>query len=318
MLKIDVRVSEDRNSSAVVTLGGGANLAQSFGAASAARDHAARNGNPACDPLRPCGHPPYGTYLLLKHASTPEGCAIEYGSHILLFEAQSGPALEAESLGRLALAVYAGPLEPNGRPRRTQGGLRLSDSTMHDVIERLKAGDDIALSIGPLRAPRWWQFWRLAEQVLPLSPSAPRLTAPPHDEASIVAQMLHGTKRQRRPAPLAPDNAQYRRDDWDRPSERDFRSSQESPFEGKGGRSGGAGASGSWDAENGRASRTPPGVDSSGRITETAIAAAAGAALFAAATESRESDVPQENSAQEAVDADDGAAAETGETGTAY
>src|SRR5687767_13639016 len=109
MLKLTVQVPQARDRTALATLRDGtAIVASDHAAASAMQSVAARHANPACDPLRLCGHPPLGTYSLLSHEPTRLQQAAEYGAHLLLFEPQSGDALDAESFGRLALLVYGG------------------------------------------------------------------------------------------------------------------------------------------------------------------------------------------------------------------
>ena len=157
MLHLEVLVPEARDSTAVVTLSDrSGRIREDAGVASAAPRFAAAHGNPDCSPLRPGGHPPFGCYLLLRHASSPEGCGIEYGSDILLFEAQDGPALEAESFGRLALLVYSGPSGKDALLRRTQGGVRLSRQMMSKIVSRMETDADMDLRIGPLDATPAW------------------------------------------------------------------------------------------------------------------------------------------------------------------
>ena len=280
MLHLEVLVPETREGTAVMTLSDGtAKIREDAGVASAAPTLAAAHGNPDCSPLRPGGHAPFGSYLLLKRAGAPEGGAIEYGTNILLFEAQNGPALEAESFGRLALLVYAGPPGKDALLRRTQGGVRLSTQMMSEIVSRLARDGDIDLRIGPLdEAPAWWQFWKRRRfiQPLPLSTEYPHLAAAPLDEMSLMSTLLQGTQTRRR-------QRLDRDDDHDRyGSDRSSSvgGSGSEPFRGRGGEYAGAGASGSWgDAPAG--SGRPLGVDSSGRIIGAATAAGVAAAVAA-------------------------------------
>jgi hypothetical protein len=282
MLHLEVLVPENRDRTAVVTLSDGMRrIREETGVATAAEKIAAAHGNPDCNPLRPCGHPPYGSYLLLRHASAPEGCGIEYGSDVLLFEARDGSALEAESFGRLALLVYAGPAGRDARMRRTQGGVRLSKAMMGDIAARLGPDGDIDLRIGPLGADRaWWQFWkpRHTVQLQPLSSEAPHLVAPPLDELSVMAALLQGTQTRRQ-----------QRGGWDRDDGSRFDISASSstdsgtePFRGGGGEYAGAGATGSWGSGPASADRGT-GVDASGRILGGAAGIGAMTAMAAAA-----------------------------------
>ena len=303
MLHLEVLVPETRDSTAVVTLRDrSGQIREDAGVASAAPRLAAAHGNPDCSPLRPGGHPPFGSYLLLKHGSSPDGCAIEYGTDILMFEAQDGPALEAESFGRLALLVYSGPAGKDALLRRTQGGVRLSRQMMSEIVSRLARDGDIDLRIGPLdEAPAWWQFWKRRHfmRPLPLSTEYPHLAAPPLDEMSLMSTLLQGTQTRRR-------QRLDRDDDHDRyGSDSSSGGSRSEPFRGSGGEYAGAGARGSWgDAPAG--SGRPLGVDGSGRII--GVGAAAGIAAAVAA-----------NSASGAVDGGaetPAAAGGNGDTGT--
>ena len=236
--------------------------------------------NPAGDPLRPGGHPPLGTYWLMGAAAVPAQCDLEYGSHMMLFEPVQGPALDAESFGRLVLPVYAGPNGADGRLRRTQGGVRLSASLMRKLLARPLGSGDMTLTIKPLER-HWWQFSHWFEPVLPLPPAlsreGPHLTAPPLDEITLVEQLSRGLPRRLRRRPAERD------DDWDRRRDRDdSRDSRsrgtDSPFEGKGGQSGGGGAGGAWDPGGGS---RPPGVTPAGLIVGVAAGAVVGAAIAA-------------------------------------
>jgi uncharacterized membrane protein YgcG len=269
MFHIKVKVPTDRTRTAVVEFWSGrSRIAVGSAVASASAALAARHGNAGCDPLRPWGHPPFGSYQLLAQGPAPAGCEIEYGRQILVFQSMSGQALEAEAFGRLLLPAYAGPAGKAGRLRPTQGGLRLQQEQFDMLVGELKRDPEATLEIGALRPP-WWQFWKAAAETAPFASEVPRLSAPPLDEAS-VATLIAGGKRLARRTPL-------QQDDW---SDRDSgstsdSSSRDTGYSGRGGEYGGAGASGGWDAPaaGGR------GVDSSGRI----VAAATGAALATAA-----------------------------------
>jgi len=240
-----------------------------------------QHGNPTGDPLRPFGPVPRGDYSLVALAPTPADGVPEYGSHLFAFEPQSGPALEAESFGRLVLLAYGGPSGRELQLRRTQGGLRLTVAMVNAIVSRLPADADLHLRVEPLSLtpPPWWAFWRpRPENVRPLSAEPPRFLAPPLDEATLAGHALR-TGRRRRLRRYDPDT-----DTWRDPTPMSSGSTSASdtrpegergtPFESGGGRFGGAGATGGWDADPARA----PGVDSAGRILGTAAAAAAAAA----------------------------------------
>ena len=280
MLTLDISVPEGRDRAGIATLKDGwSTVATGSAAATVARELAARNGNARCDPMRPWGDPCAGDYLLIATAGVPDGCRTEYGGTLLAFEPQSGPALDAESFGRLGLALYAGPAGRDGRLRCTQGGVRLSDSLMALVVQRVEGGADVALRISLLSSPSWWQFWRSMPALPALSGDKPHFAAPPLDEATLLAEAMRNAVSRKR-APIGDD----RSDDWRNDRDTSNRpSGDQGPYQGQGGRFGGAGASGSWDdaaagskaAAGSGSNNLPQGVDASGRI----LAGAAGAAM---------------------------------------
>ena len=279
MMTLDIRVPEGRDQAGIATLKqGGTVVARGDAAASVARDLAARNGNASCDPMRSWGDACMGSYLLIALASVPEGCRAEYGQTLLAFEPQSGAALEAESFGRLGLALYAGASGRDGGLRGTQGGVRLPEHLMALIVERLKAGDDLALYVSPLLKPSWWQFWRSMPALQALSADPPRFAEAPLDEATLLAEAMRNALSRRR-VPVATEDP----DRWR--NERDRSSGSSETFQGQGGTFGGGGASGSWSNDGARTAAgaggasPPPGVDAAGRI----LAGAAGAVLAGAA-----------------------------------
>lgn len=270
MLTINVKVPMKRDRGAVVEFrSGSARLATGIAAASASAGIAVRHGNATCDPLRPWGHPPFGTYQLLARGPAPAGSETEYGGQLLVFQPMSGNALGAESFGRLHLLVYAGPAGKGGLLRRTQGGLRLQQDQLNQLLDELKREPEALLEIEELRPPRWWQFWKSLVSTPLLAPETPRFSEPPLDEASLAAQIAGGKRFERRTSPQQDDDRASR----DSTSSSGSSSGSTPEYSGRGGEFGGAGASGSWDAPGARS------VDSSGRI----VAAAAGAALAAGA-----------------------------------
>ena len=276
MLTLKVEVPEARDRTAFATLRVGLRtIATGPAVASATPAFAAQHANPGCDPLRLCGHPPFGRYRLLHHEPTGTGQPEHYGAQLLLFEPQSGPALDAESFGRLGLLVFGGPAR-----RRTQGGLRLDTEMMKAVVTRLSEAADMTLDVVPLRPRAWWQFWKAPQPPSqPLTGDALNPPQPPNDELTVLEALLQKSVRRGR------DRAPDRDDAFDRDTRRDTSSTSASgdSFQGKGGASGGAGASGRWDEGAGKGS----GVDSAGRII---AGAAVVGAVAAAATMARDSE----------------------------
>jgi uncharacterized membrane protein YgcG len=297
-----VRVPEDRDQAGVVEIRSNFRMvAKGIAAASASSALAAQHGNPGRDPLRPWGHPPLGLYRYLAQGPVPAGCDIEYGRQALVFQPETGKALEAEAFGRLLLMVYAGPAGKAGRLRPTQGGLRLEQSTFDALLEALAPDPQAVLSIEALPPPAWWQFWRRAAPTQPVAADVPRLSAPPLDETNVAALIAQGKRLSRNSRPQSDDTT-----DSSSGSSRqsDSTSNDTGGYSGAGGSFGGAGASGSWDAAAGGRR----GVDSTGRITT----AAAGAALAAGALDAVESGASSQAS-------DDGRGGDSGtQTSTSY
>jgi uncharacterized membrane protein YgcG len=274
MIKLKIEVPEARDRTAFATLLDGSRVvATARAVASASRALAAKHANPACDPLRPWGHPPLGRYSLINHEPAPRREISDYGEHLLLFQPESGPALDAESFGRLALLAFGGPAR-----RRTQGGLRLSDEMIGILMRGVKAREEVTLEIVTWRPRAWWQFWKAA-QVAPesLAPDNAKQRAGATSELKLLEALLK--KSVLRPR----DGVSDRDTDVDRTSHRES-SSSASPesFQGKGGTGGGAGASGRWSDE--AAGRS--GVDSAGRILGAAAAIGTVATAAAMLTDS--------------------------------
>jgi hypothetical protein len=113
---------------------------------------ARKNGNAACDPLRPFGHPPIGSYIVAgslpptyRHPRRPG----RFGAvGALLLKATGGDALASVSFGRTFIVLHGGPLDAAKRLRLTRGGIRMSDadllSLLRDVNFAHQAGDDLS------------------------------------------------------------------------------------------------------------------------------------------------------------------------------
>jgi hypothetical protein len=173
-------------------------------------------GNPERDPLRPGGHAPFGTYRLREVRGVPQESRDEYGRHSLIFEPRSGEALQAESFGRLALALHGGAPGEDGRLRPTDGGFRVDDGALQRIAKAVRPGDELEVKERPLGF--WeWLFGRRRR------PSAARSERPTDDHDRGWIDRSTGPTSER-----SPDRGE--------------------PFEGRGGAFGGAGASGAWDA----------------------------------------------------------------------
>ena len=276
MLTVNVRVPADRERTAVLEIiSGSAMIASSIACATADVELAKRHGNAACDAMRPWGHAPLGRYRLLASGKAPAGSEIEYGKDLLVFQPESGAALEAESFGRLLLLVYAGPAAQGGQLRRTQGGLRLAQKAFDVLLGRTATESDVLLQIGTLHPPAWWQFWKRAGQGFPVATGSPKFSVPPLDEISLAAALSAGKRLARRTPPQRSDDDFGSRRDSDSASGSTSR--EDGTYAGRGGEFGGGGASGSWDAP--ASSGAGRGVDSAGRITAAAAGVAAAAVV---------------------------------------
>ena len=279
MMKLRLQVPPDREGTAAATLTrDGTAVAIDDAAASVHPLIAKKLGNADCDPLRVGGHPPFGAYRLHARQALEGEQRDEYGAHALVLEPTSGKALEAESFGRLGLLVYGGRLGKDGRLRRTQGGVRLTDLLLDRIVSMLGSGnDDLVLELVPVKPAAWWAFWREAVRTHPLSSEPPVLSTAPLDELTLIQTLLASAPRRPRTTSDDRDDSTWR--DRDRSSSS---SSSGESFKGGGGEFGGAGASGRWDA--------PSGVDQAGRIVAGVAAGAAIAGIAAAAASDGRSD----------------------------
>ena len=277
MMKLRLQVPPDREGTAAATLALDGNVVAIDDAAASVHPLIAKKlGNADCDPLRAGGHPPFGAYRLHARRALEGEQRNEYGAHALAFEPTSGKALEAESYGRLGLLLYGGRLGKDGRVRRTQGGVRLTDALLDRVVSMLASGkDDLELELVPVKPARWWAFWRQPVRTHPLSAEPPGFSSAPLDELTLLQAMLASAPR--RPRTVSDDRDDRTSRDRDSSS-----SSSGEPFKGGGGEFGGAGASGRWDA--------PGGVDQAGRIVAGVAAGAAIAGIAAAAAADARSD----------------------------
>jgi len=268
-MQLDVRVPPDRNSAGASTLTVGlSKIMVTPAVASASKPLGAKKNNPTNDSLRPGGHPAMGRYRFHGRTDIPKECHTEYGKVLLAFEPESGDALDAESFGRLGLAVYAGLPGRDKHLRRTQGGLRIPSSMMEAILSRLPTTTGMTLVIGPLVPAPWWKFWQRTPPHVPLSVEPPHFTAAPLDEESFLSAALRNI------VPRSPDASTDSIHDnaWsDRSS-----SGERQYFEGNGGQFGGGGAACKWDNSSASiqaGSTSNPGVDSAGRIISAAVPA---------------------------------------------
>lgn len=113
--------------------------------ATASRRVARRHGNATCDPLRPFGHPPAGSYLV--STSLPPGYAHprrprRFGPlGALLLAPTKGDAVASLANGRRIFAVHGGPLDSANRLRPTRGGFRLSDPDLGALLLAINAAN---------------------------------------------------------------------------------------------------------------------------------------------------------------------------------
>lgn len=101
---------------------------------------ARKKGNLTCDPLRPFGHPPMGSYVVVgsfpptyRHPRRPGRFGAVGG---LILSPTAGDALASVSFGRSTVVLHGGPLDNSRRLRPTRGGIRMSDP---DLLVLLRA-----------------------------------------------------------------------------------------------------------------------------------------------------------------------------------
>jgi hypothetical protein len=99
---------------------------------------ARKKGNLTCDPLRPFGHPPIGSYVVVgsfppsyQHPRRPGRFGAVGG---LLLKPTGGDALASLSFGRSLFILHGGPLDASKRLRPTRGGIRMSDPDLLSLV----------------------------------------------------------------------------------------------------------------------------------------------------------------------------------------
>ena len=197
-------------------------------------------GNPERDPLRPGGHAPFGTYRLREVRDVPAASWDEYGRSSLIFEPRSGQALQAESFGRLALALHGGRTGDDGRLRPTDGGFRVEDGILPRLVEAAQPGDALEVKESPLG----FCEWLLGRRRRPSTAGSQR---PTDDYDRGWGDRSTGATAERSPTPG-------------------------DSFEGRGGTFGGAGASGAWDAAP-RADASAAGAAAAGGLIAAGLLA---------------------------------------------
>jgi uncharacterized membrane protein YgcG len=126
---------------------------------------ARRMNNAVCDPLRPGGHAPLGTYRLAKVDALDAAERNERGPYALSFEPVAGDALHAESFGRLLLDLHGGAPGSDGRLRATSGGLRVDDQVLEELAVRLRDQANCELQLQAVKESWWSRLFRLRRSV---------------------------------------------------------------------------------------------------------------------------------------------------------
>ena len=122
---------------------------------------ARRMQNASCDPMRPGGHAPFGTYRLAKIDALDASERSERGPYALAFEPVAGDALHAESFGRLLLDLHGGARGSDGRLRATGGSLRVEDNVVEELARRLSGQlDRCELLVQAVKESWWSRFFR--------------------------------------------------------------------------------------------------------------------------------------------------------------
>lgn len=169
---------------------------------------ARRQNNAICDPLRPGGHPPFGTYRLVSVEAVDAADRRERGPQALSFEPAAGDALRAESFGRLLLDLHGGAPGRRGELRATGGGLRVADPVIEELAARLAGAEACELQLQSVKESWWSRLFRRRRRMSEVDDTFDRDVSRGSSDSG----------------------------------------SSEPAFSGRGGEFSGAGASGSWDS----------------------------------------------------------------------
>ncbi|TAK41449.1 MAG: hypothetical protein EPO27_19120 [Betaproteobacteria bacterium] len=206
-------------------------------------------GNAARDPLRPGGHPPFGSYRFVKATPLAPDEYRARGPCALVFEPRTGDAVSAESHGRLLLELHGGAPGGGGGLRSTGGGLRVADEVVEELATRLRGDADCELELQAVRESWWSRLFR-------------------------------------RRRTFGDDQPAESGTSW---GSRDSSSPSEPAYSGRGGEFSGAGASGSWEsASTGRSAAATGAAVSAGAAVAAAAVLAATESGNAAASDASE------------------------------
>jgi len=230
-------------------------------------------GNAVRDPLRPGGHPPFGSYRFVKATRLEPDEHRAHGPCALFFEPRTGEAVSAESRGRLLLELHGGAPGRGGGLRPTGGGLRVADEVVEELATRLRGDAACELELRAVRESWWSRLFRRRRTLRDAEP------------------VESGTS-------------------W---SSRDSSGASEPAYSGRGGEFSGAGASGSWDAAStGRsAAATGAALAAGAAVTAAAVLAATESGNAAASDASDGAGASDVTGDSDVSEASDGATAES-------
>lgn len=204
MLTLQLHVPRERDCCAVAALieYDQSVLHRGYAVASASLALGARNDNANCNPRKPWGHPPCGSYDCVGRVQATPAQAHEYGAEFWVFRGEYGAAALAGMNGRPAFLACGGAAGADGLMRRTQGGFRLTDDMMAAILGALSKGTSgtgggqppdmkrLRIRLEETEPPPAWQFWKRKIVAPPLSATEPALLSAPGDEPSLAAALL--------------------------------------------------------------------------------------------------------------------------------
>ena len=100
-------------------------------------------------------NPPTGNYRCIKLSAVPDEQKERYGTHIALFQALAGMAMQspANHEGKFIIALHGGDTDTMGHLFRTEGGLRVSNADMQEIVDAIADSRETVLLIEESHTP---------------------------------------------------------------------------------------------------------------------------------------------------------------------
>jgi hypothetical protein len=225
-------------------------------------------------------HPATGRYRYRELRVNDPADHPERGNSRLVFEPEAGEAVAAEARGVLTLELFGGAPGADGRLRRTDRGLRVTDTDLVRLAGFLPSWERTTLDLEIEPPLPWWRW--IARLRRRLSSERPVVA----DDASVGDRDVDGRGR------------------WqdDAPSTRTSSSSSSETWSPRGGAFGGAGSGGGWQDGAGATASGSGGMR--GATAAAAAGLAVGAAVAGAAAASASTGVSAATVTDETIPAD--------------